>query len=862
MTSPNIINIEVNGRPSGLCRTGVPFPEGQLQSLEELAFYCEDRPIDNFSRALSLWPDGSIKWLHLGFFPTQDQAQTGTYQLSLKTDQALRTNQIPTQPSGLEVKETASRIQIETTQCHYQIDLENLSLLYKKEGVLKPLIADLAGDLSLKGHEQCEAVYKTKTIRKALDLNSSACSAVEIEIAGAFNYVSNKQPLHFKSIITFFDQRPLIKYQHTLHNPNAAQHSGGLWELGDSGSEEVTSLQLQVCWGEGKKTYRTSPADEPVLATSNTRLIQYASGGQQWQSPNHVDKSNRVPLHRNGFSTFVEKKPIKHGQRATPIFSSGCVSLTVENFWQNFPKAVAMTGDTILVDLFPQIDNNNQELQGGEQKTHTLWLSHDNGKRSLEWVHNPPTARPDPQYLIKNPVGSIYLFTASKPDNKINKLIRNGLEDKQNFFNKREIIDEYGWRHFGELYADHETAGYMGDELFASHYNNQYDPLYGFLRQFLLSGDSRWFELADDLAKHIKDIDIYHTKDDKAEYNGGLFWHTDHYLKAYNSTHRSYSSLQAKDAYEDRAGGGGPGGQHCYTTGLTLHYFLTGQESSRQAVLTLTEWITHFYEGTGTCLELLQAINTRHTPGLKNPLSGHYPLDRGTANYMIALLDSYEITKNEEYLQRVESIIQKTVHPADNIESRDLGNVELCWFYIIFLQALCRYLMVKEVAGSLDNDFFYARDTLLHYADWMLACEQPYLDKPEILEFPNDTWTAQDLRKACVFAAAAHYTTTSSHQYQEKAQFFEHHVAQTLTESDEKTYTRVLALLMQNHGISNFYENKQKNPGLRPRRYNWPKGHARQEKLFGKALTKELFGRLLRLSPSAEIDWLKKRLRG
>ena len=31
---------------------------------------------------------------------------------------------------------------------------------------------------------------------------------------------------------------------------------------------------------------------------------------------------------------------------------------------------------------------------------------------------------------------------------------------------KRERADEYGWRHFGDLYADHETLGYDGDDIF------------------------------------------------------------------------------------------------------------------------------------------------------------------------------------------------------------------------------------------------------------------------------------------------------------------------------------------------------------------------------------------------------------
>ena len=35
--------------------------------------------------------------------------------------------------------------------------------------------------------------------------------------------------------------------------------------------------------------------------------------------------------------------------------------------------------------------------------------------------------------------------------------------------------------------------------------------------------------MADELAQHVVDIDVYHTTKDKSAYNGGLFWHTYHY---------------------------------------------------------------------------------------------------------------------------------------------------------------------------------------------------------------------------------------------------------------------------------------------------------------------------------------------
>ena len=69
----------------------------------------------------------------------------------------------------------------------------------------------------------------------------------------------------------------------------------------------------------------------------------------------------------------------------------------------------------------------------------------------------------------------------------------------------------------------------------------------------------------------------------------------------------------------------------------------------------------------------------------------------------------------------------------------------------MFLQALGRWLGEKVERGELDNVRVRAAESLLHYARWMAVHEYPYLDKPEKLEFPTETWAAQDIRKSDVF---------------------------------------------------------------------------------------------------------------
>src|SRR5690606_17765134 len=123
---------------------------------------------------------------------------------------------------------------------------------------------------------------------------------------------------------------------------------------------------------------------------------------------------------------------------------------------------------------------------------------------------------------------------------------------------RREIVDEYGWRHFGDLYADHEAVGHVGTTPFVSHYNNQYDFVLGAGVHALRTGNPDWLRLMTDAARHTIDIDVYHTRGDRSAFNGGLFWHTDHYRPAATATHRTYSRRNAGNGQY----GGGPSNEH------------------------------------------------------------------------------------------------------------------------------------------------------------------------------------------------------------------------------------------------------------------------------------------------------------
>jgi len=352
---------------------------------------------------------------------------------------------------------------------------------------------------------------------------------------------------------------------------------------------------------------------------------------------------------------------------------------------------------------------------------------------------------------------------------------------------KREVIDEFGWRHFGEIYGDHESVRQKNPPL-VSHYNNQYDPIAGFTLQYLRTADPRWWTMADELAAHVADIDIYHTDRDKSAYNGGLFWHTYHYGEADIATNRTYPS-----SARGKTHGGGPSADHNYTTGLMLHYFLTGDEVSRQTVVALGQYVIDLDDGRKTVFRWLDQSDT----GQAILSAGYYGPGRGPANSLNALLDAHRLSGDAAMLRKAEQIVRRVVHPHDDISKHRLDDPESRWFYTMFFQSLGKFLAVKAERLEFDDSYGFGRNALLHYARWMAEHEYPYLDKPEKLEFPTETWAAQDIRKSDVFYyASLHATNSDRSRFDERGAFFHSNSVKTLSGLATRTLARPIVVLL------------------------------------------------------------------
>jgi hypothetical protein len=480
--------------------------------------------------------------------------------------------------------------------------------------------------------------------------------------------------------------------------------------------------------------------------------------------------------------------------------------MAVPHFWQNFPKAIEASANSLTLRLFPHQYADLHELQGGEQRTHTLFVALGSDRVTdppLVWCLSPLSVRAEPTWYCSTDTLPYVIPASENPNRDYLALVGAAIDGPDTFAHKRELIDEFGWRHFGEIYGDHETvyAAHKTNRPLISHYNNQYDPIAGFGYQFLATGDRRWFDAMDELASHVVDIDVYHTAEDKAAYNRGLFWHTFHYVDADTATHRSYPA-----ASKEIVRGGGPSAEHNYATGLMFHYFLTGSESSRQTAIDLAQFVIDMDDGRKTVFKMID----RGATGLataSGAITYHGP-GRASANSLSALLDGHRLTRNPQFIQKAEQVIRRCIHPHDEIAEHDLLDAERKWFYTMFLQVLGKYLDYKVELGQLDSMYAYAREGLLHYARWMRQHEYPYLDKPAILQYPTETWSAQDIRKSDVFNyAAKHAMADERAAFMERAGFFFHNSVKTLQSMATRTFARPVVVLLTS-GILHAYFQK------------------------------------------------------
>ena len=794
-------------RNDELLRFGVPVPRGALRSGMHVTLTDpQDRPLATDVRPLLLWSDGSIKWLRVNAPVSVPGGQRATFHLnSAEPMPAASPHPVP----GLRV-EKDSGYTIDTGVATFRVGL-NGSLIESVMVQGVGLLDDAGVRLSLTG---CKGLpYRPVTSELFLEEEGPLRAAVVLE--GHFVPVREATGvpvrLEFKARLIFIAGQSVVQLEVQLHNPSAARHPGGLWDLDDRGTAmfEDVSLSLKPMGRIEEIRWSAQDAhDVHVEVPKDLTFYQDSSGGENWDSDNHVDGRSQPTVTFRGYRVTYgdpgKMRLIAEGDRPTPALAAasdrGVFAATVLDFWQNFPKALRWSEEILDVALFPWECRTPHALQGGERKRQTILLEFGpaGAMPSLEQWQHPLRVSLDPEWVDASGALQGFIPAARDRNGDYLEYIQSVIEGPEAFVAKRERIDEYGWRNFGDLYADHEAVEAKGWRPLVSHYNNQYDFIYGALIHHLRTGDLRWRTLAEDAARHMMDVDIYHTDEDKPAFNHGLFWHTDHYKPAATCTHRTYSAQNGRGL----SYGGGPSNEHNYTSGLLLYYCLSGDPEAAEAVRELAGWVIAMDRGTGdgpeagpTGLASKTVDAWYHRPG------------RGAGNSINALLDAFQLSGEQTYLDKAEELIARCIHPKDDIPALGLSEPEFRWSYLVFLQVLGKYLHLKLERGETDYAFHYGRESLLHYARWMLEHEVPYQDVLHKVLLPTETWPAQDVRKSHVLHLAGEFAPAAERSaFHDKADFFFARSLEDLLKFDTAYLTRPLVIQSVYGHLQAFYQ--------------------------------------------------------
>ena len=795
--------------PSGLQRTnepvriGVPFPQGLLIEPTDLTVIdSSGEPVAHQTRVLGRWSDGSVKWILIDL-----QVSLGAHARETWFLQDLKS---PVAPSMgiLSVLDTEEEVAIDSGHAQFAIEKAGNALVSRvrvngKDFLDEPGIAVLLTD---DFGQRCEGVIDDVRIEDAGPVRAT------LAVSGGFIGNGKRLPINFKARISLYASSGLLELDFGLRNPMAAAHPGNLWDLGDIGSfcfNDLTVVLHPKSDVLGLLWQAEAESELQQQGSGPWSLYQDSSGGENWNSCNHVGADGRLTVTFRGYRVRSETSsaPGLYGLRASPVVAAetelGFLVVTVDKFWQNFPKALRWQDGVLEIALFPYESETCHELQGGERKRHLIRfaLGHSEGIKVQQATREPVRLAIDPDWVEHSGALSNFVAPHASENRRYQTYVQSVIEGPNSFFKKREVIDEYGWRNFGEVYADHEAVKKLEGEPLVSHYNNQYDYLNAACIHLLRSGDDRWRQLLVEGVRHLIDIDIYNTELDRLVYNGGLFWHTDHYREAATATHRTYSGSSGCGSNY----GGGPSNEHNYTTGLLHYYYISGDREAREAVLRLAEWVLQMDDGSHSIFAFLDSSDTGKascTVSLDYQKAG-----RGAGNSINALLDAYELSTNRKFLAKAEQLICRCIHPADDISALGLDEPEYRWSYLVFLQALGKYLSVKVESDEVDYFFYYARDSLLHYGQWVLENEVPYKEILHKVEIPTETWPAQDIRKCHVMHLAANYSGSDRRlAFANRANYFFDHCLHDLLSFNTSGLARPRVILAGYGYIHSYYQ--------------------------------------------------------
>ncbi|MCC6444378.1 MAG: hypothetical protein IT210_13115, partial [Armatimonadetes bacterium] len=465
---------------------------------------------------------------------------------------------------------------------------------------------------------------------------------------------------------------------------------------------EEMALSLPVAFA-GPVRYRAlGEADTRPLTGSLEKEItiyQDSSGTEKWNrymdAQFHPRPNSYVSF--RGYRITRGQDTLEEGRQAAGWLeiagAQGRAGMTLRDFGPNFPKALnaAPSGD-LTVALFPGQYAGPFALRPGEHKTHDLLLDFSAGQETgpalARSFSAPLLLEPAPEWWAKTEVlGPLHPYDPERyPAYEARNLSAIGVyppgaEPGPSLFSRIEEFDFYGWMDYGDVPIDFESG--------TGQWNLKYDFDFGMLKQYARTGQRGWLNLFRAAARHMGDIDVFHAPHYPEPHflKGGVYAHSLHDEPGHRNPNRNYNHFTRDLAFGAR--------------GTAALYYLAGDWKAREACLAIAE----------------NAMAPYMSPQSEPEDSDYYPPgSRSTANTLNRLLEAYQLTGEDRYLQRIRWCVKESAFdgriPPDSPLRVDV------WSMTFHALALARYL-------ELFPDDALARKTFLAHADLMVKSADP-----------------------------------------------------------------------------------------------------------------------------------------
>ncbi|NPV46409.1 MAG: hypothetical protein HPY69_05605 [Armatimonadetes bacterium] len=510
---------------------GLPLPQGVVRSLKELSLRLGREALPWQPEVMNTWPDGSLRWVMANTVLPAGTEPTAQLRLS-----AAGVAETPAPPAPVTVRVARSLTTAATGDLHLSTTRHGQNLLrditWDGRGLLHNLRLT-ASQVLADGQVRTLATtwQSVKPVRQGPVRATLEAHGTLGDASGDLGPVVCRLDL--------FAGSPALRLTCRLFNAGAER-------------ADLTSVRLTADLGLGPRRWSVCSAgavDGPDLRLAHSDAEQYTltTAGTPQTSQGRAE----------GWIATGD------GER--------WVQAAVRHFWQQFPAAMAVTPETLQLDLVAaDAPVAAYGCRAGEAKRWEVWLNFGSGPADADALAQSAQALLRPIRLF-----DAAYFCASeglgraRPHDGEFAPVRHHMAQHYPEANYASMALLFGLRDFGDGYYTQATPTYR---------NNYYDVMRGLFGEYLMGGGAAWFDRGEEAARHYMDIDQFHDSVRSHEQMGAN-------ASVYTPNHNDEFGIWA--AMLRPAGG------------MLTYWRLSGDEDARESALMLADYIVRTEAGRG-----------------------------------------------------------------------------------------------------------------------------------------------------------------------------------------------------------------------------------------------------------------------